>query len=66
MSRLLTAREVAEIISMSTETVLRWHRAGIGPPALRLPSGALRFRADALDAWLLERATQTYLPRIQA
>jgi predicted DNA-binding transcriptional regulator AlpA len=28
MTRLLTAREVAELVGVSTETVLRWTRAG--------------------------------------
>ena len=26
-------------------------------PAIQLPSGAIRFREDALDAWIVERAT---------
>ena len=56
MTSLLTARQVAEVIGVSTETVLRWHRRG-ELPAIRLPGGALRFHADTLDAWLAERAT---------
>jgi excisionase family DNA binding protein len=54
--RLLTAREVAELLGVSAETVLRWTRRGM-LPAIRLPSGAIRFREDALDAWMVERAT---------
>lgn len=54
--RLLTAREVAEILNVSPETVLRWTRAG-ELPAIRLPGGALRYREDAIEAWLEERAT---------
>jgi excisionase family DNA binding protein len=56
MSRLLTAREIAEMISVSTETVLRWTRSG-ELPAIRLPGGAIRFREGDLDGWLDERAT---------
>jgi excisionase family DNA binding protein len=56
MSRLLTAREVAQVIGVSTETVLRWTRRG-ELPAIRLPGGAIRFREDDLDGWLEERAT---------
>ena len=52
---LLTAREVAELLSVSTETVLRWTRLG-DVPAFRLPGGALRFRLDELELWLEERA----------
>ncbi len=55
-ARLLTAREVADLLDVSTETVLRWVRAG-KLPAVRLPSGALRFPMADLDAWLTERAT---------
>ena len=38
---LLTARQVAELIGVSSETVLRWTRRG-DLPAIRLPGGALR------------------------
>ncbi len=54
--RLLTARELAEMLGVSTETVLRWTRRG-DLPAIRLPSGAIRFREDELDGWLAKRAT---------
>jgi excisionase family DNA binding protein len=54
MSRLLTAREVADHLGVSAETVLRWARRG-ELPAVRLPGGAIRFRTDALEAWLHER-----------
>jgi excisionase family DNA binding protein len=56
MSRLLTARAVAELLDVSTETVLRWTRRG-ELPAVKLPGGAIRFRENDLEAWLLERAT---------
>jgi excisionase family DNA binding protein len=54
--RLLTARQVAELIGVSTETVLRWTRRG-ELPAIRLPGGALRYREADLDDWLSRRAT---------
>ena len=54
--RLLTAREVGEFLGVSTESVLRWSRRG-ELPAIRLPGGAIRFRQDDLDAWLMARAT---------
>jgi excisionase family DNA binding protein len=52
----LTAREVADLLGVSAETVLRWTRAGT-LPAIRLPGGAIRFRECALDEWLTARAT---------
>ena len=55
---LLTAREVADLLGVSTETTLRWTRRG-DLPAFRLPSGAIRYRAADIDAWLMGRATGT-------
>lgn len=54
--RLLTARQVADLLGVNPETVLRWTRRG-ELPAIRLPGGAIRYREDALDGWLAERAT---------
>jgi excisionase family DNA binding protein len=51
--RLLTARELAERLGVSAETVLRWTRRG-EVPALRLPGGAIRYRPGAIEAWLAE------------
>ncbi len=56
MTGLLTAREVADLLGVSTETILRWTRRG-DLPAIRLPSGALRYRDADLDGWLTSRAT---------
>jgi excisionase family DNA binding protein len=52
---LLTAREVAERLNVSPSTILRWTRAGV-LPGFRLPGGALRYRADEIEAWVEERA----------
>ena len=54
MTRLLTAREVALVLGVSAETVLRYCRCG-KLPGFRLPSGQLRIREEELDEWL-ERA----------
>jgi len=53
--RLLTAREVADRLGLSTETVLAWVRRG-ELPAFRL-GRAVRFRESDLDEWLAKRAT---------
>jgi excisionase family DNA binding protein len=54
MTGLLTARTVAELLDVSPETVLRWTRRG-ELPAIRLPGGAIRYRQETLEDWLLER-----------
>jgi excisionase family DNA binding protein len=53
---LMTAREVAGELGVSAETVLRWTKRG-ALPGFRLPSGALRYRADELHQWMEARAT---------
>lgn len=58
--RLLTAREVADHLGLSPETVLRYVRRG-ELPAIRLPGtakGRLRFRREDVEAWLEERSTR--------
>jgi excisionase family DNA binding protein len=49
--RLLTAREVAANLGISTGALLRWTRAG-RVPAVKLPSGAVRFVPEQIEAWL--------------
>lgn len=52
-ARLLKAFEVAEILGVSTPTVLRWARGG-SLPSIKLPGGPVRFREDIVEAWLDE------------
>jgi excisionase family DNA binding protein len=53
--QLLTARDVAELLGVTPATVLRWTRQN-QLPAVRLPSGAIRYREVELDEWLAVRA----------
>ena len=55
MTGLLTARVVGEVLGVSSETILRWTRAG-KLPAIRLPSGAIRYRESDIDEWLAAHA----------
>jgi excisionase family DNA binding protein len=59
MTRLLTTREVSELLGLSTETILRYARRG-DLPSIRLSSGAIRFSEEALSEWVRahERATR--------
>lgn len=52
--RLLTAREVAELLGLSPASVLRRWRAG-ELPGYRLASNVLRFSEGDIAAWLEER-----------
>lgn len=54
---LLTARSLSETLGVSAETVLRWTRRG-EVPALRLPSGAIRYRPAQIEQWLAARQLQ--------
>jgi excisionase family DNA binding protein len=49
--RLRTAREVADELGVSAGALLRWTRAG-QVPAVKLPSGAVRYRPEEIEAWL--------------
>jgi excisionase family DNA binding protein len=51
---LLTTREVAEMLGLSSEAVLRRWRAG-DLPGFRLSTKVLRFRESELLAWLETR-----------
>lgn len=59
--RLLTTREVASILAVSPETVLRRIRTG-DLPAIRLASNALRIRESEVESFL-ERSA--YKPAVR-
>ena len=52
--RLLTTEETADYLNVSRRTLSRWLREGIGPPSIKLPSGARRYRKADLDRWIAE------------
>ncbi len=54
-ARLLTARELADRLGVSAGALLRWTRAG-QVPAVKLPSGAIRYIPEKIDEWLVELA----------
>jgi predicted DNA-binding transcriptional regulator AlpA len=49
---LLTINEVITELRVPRSTFYRWRQAGTGPPAVKLPSGAVRIRRTALAEWL--------------
>lgn len=49
--RLVTARELAEWLGLSSATVLDWFEAG-RLPGFKLNGGPVRFRPAEIEAWL--------------
>jgi predicted DNA-binding transcriptional regulator AlpA len=53
--RLLSRKELAAALGVSTRTVDRWIHEQTGPPATLLPSGRRRWRWGDVEAWLRQR-----------
>jgi excisionase family DNA binding protein len=49
---LLTVAEVSERLRTSDRTLRRWRELGIGPPFIRIGQRYIRYRRDAVEAWL--------------
>ena len=56
--RLLTTEETADYLNVSRRTLQRWLYEGIGPPSIKLPSGARRYRKADLDRWIAEHQAE--------
>lgn len=50
---LLTVPELCAELNISRNTFQRWRTLRIGPAAIRLPNGSLRFRRAEVQDWLL-------------
>jgi predicted DNA-binding transcriptional regulator AlpA len=50
---LLTVPELCAELNISRNTFQRWRTLRIGPSAIRLPNGSLRFRRAEVQDWLL-------------
>ena len=51
---LLTPRQLAVQLGVTTRTLANWRKAGVGPPAISVGRGGrlLRYRAESVAAWL--------------
>jgi excisionase family DNA binding protein len=56
--RLLTPRDVAELLRVHPKTVLRYVRTA-GLPCVRLPGGDVRLRRSEVDRWLDRREAES-------
>lgn len=57
--RLLSPDDVANLTQVRRPTVLRWHRAGRMPQAVRLNERTLRWRPADVQAWVEQRTHNT-------
>jgi excisionase family DNA binding protein len=53
MRELLTSKEVATLLGVSTATLSRWRANGDGPPALSV-GGIYRYRPALIEKWIEE------------
>ena len=51
-TQLLTTNTAAKVLCVSTGTLKRWRRHGVGPEWCRLGGRAIRYPAASLAAWL--------------
>jgi predicted DNA-binding transcriptional regulator AlpA len=58
-SKLLTAKEVAEITGLSVETLAQWRSQKRGPLFVKISRNCVRYRQSDLDGWLAERIVRT-------
>lgn len=61
-SRLLTEKQVAEILSTTTRTLQRWRTTGEGPAWSRLGVRLVRYSAADVESW---RTGRTFRHRAQ-
>ena len=54
MSNLLSRKKVAELLSVSVDTIKRWEREG-KVTCIKLPGGAIRFKEEWLENMLKSR-----------
>jgi len=52
--QLLTQKETAKLLSISTKTLEAWRREGKGPPSIKV-GGAIRYRRSDLERYIDSR-----------
>jgi predicted DNA-binding transcriptional regulator AlpA len=58
-SKLLSAKEVAEITGLSVETLAQWRSQKRGPVFVKISRNFVRYRQSDLDDWLSESIVRT-------
>lgn len=59
-SPMLTTRQVASLLKVSTHTLARWRSEGYGPPSHLLGDRLIRYSLAGLEQWVI--STQTLAP----
>lgn len=54
---LLTAHEAAPLCGVTPQTLKKWRSEGKGPAYIRISHSKLRYRREALTAWLCAKET---------
>lgn len=49
---MLKQRDVAEMLGVTNETLIRWRNLGQAPPFIKLPSGLIRYRIEDVERWI--------------
>jgi hypothetical protein len=59
--KLLTTEDLAKLLGgdVSVRTLEDWRRRGTGPDFVSLSTKMVRYRPEAVDAWLLARERKT-------
>lgn len=55
---LLTELEAADWLAMSPHTLRTWRSDGVGPPYLKLRTGAIRYSQTDLTVWATEHRVE--------
>jgi predicted DNA-binding transcriptional regulator AlpA len=67
VGRLLTTEQLAEYLGdISTRTLEDWRRQGLGPDFITLSAKMVRYRPEAVDAWLDSRTRKAAARDAQA
>lgn len=53
--QLLTSKELAKILNVTTKTLERWRGSGEGPLFVRISASNVRYRAQDVEAFIKER-----------
>lgn len=56
--RLLTPRQVATALGVTTQALRQWRWKGEGPRWVKLSKQTVRYREEDVEKWLLERQSR--------